>query len=123
MAPRMAIAPARNYRATSAARLPYKDTQDRESLKPSGTEGSKSGRDSDIATNNPDAAFNPDKTSPEAAKSTSGPDIEFSGANQDMSKPQGDEKQANKQRGQGKEMDKGGASGGKSPPKKGTPGV
>ncbi|KAH6678836.1 hypothetical protein F5X68DRAFT_263821 [Plectosphaerella plurivora] len=118
-APRMVVAPLRSYHITPAVRYAYKDSQDRESLKPSGTENSKSGRDSDIASNNPDAAFNPSKTSPEEAQAAGGSDIEFSGVNQDMSKPQGDEKDVKKQGGQGKEMEKGGKSGGNSPPKKG----
>jgi hypothetical protein len=116
---RSAIAPLRSYHATPAVRYAYKDSQDRESLKPGGTEGSKSGRDGDMARDNPDAAFNPSKTSPEEAQGTSDSELEFSPANQGMSKPQGDEKDVKKNWGKGKEMDKGGKSGGTSPPKKG----
>lgn len=116
--PRLTV---RSYRATPAFRYPYKDTQDRESLKPSRTEGTMSGRDADVATENPDAAFNPSKTSPEAERAAGGTELDISGANQEISKPQGDEKSVNKSRGAGKEVAKGGKSGGGSPPKNGSP--
>lgn len=106
----------RSYHAAPALRYAYKDTQDRESLKPTGTEGTRSGRDGDTAEMNPDAAFNPDKTSPEEARRTGGSELDVSGANQEVSKPQGDEKAPNKS---DKEVRKGGSSGGGSPPKKG----
>ncbi|KAI0022789.1 hypothetical protein F4780DRAFT_777254 [Xylariomycetidae sp. FL0641] len=56
---------------TAAARLPYKDDMDRESLKPKAHEYTHSGTDEQTAQN-PDAAFNPDKTSPEAERETAG---------------------------------------------------
>jgi hypothetical protein len=56
---------------TSAPRLAYKDDQDRESLKPKAHEYTGSGTDDQTAQNE-DAAFNPDKTSPEAEKETAG---------------------------------------------------
>ncbi|KAM0331609.1 hypothetical protein ACHAQA_003288 [Verticillium albo-atrum] len=115
-----AAAATRPYHATLAARLPYKDTQDRESLKPSGTEGTKSGRDSD--TGDLAAAFDPSVTSPEAAKeANSGNEgLDVSGASQDVSKPRGDEKSGQEKP---KEVRKGGASGRGSPAKKGSPGA
>jgi hypothetical protein len=120
------VALARPFSATAVARLPYKDSQDRESLRPRAQEGSRS-TSGDVA-HNPDAAFNPNKTSPEAemkaaeeGRSDSASPLENSGANQSFNKPRGDEKSPN-DRGPGKETSKGGASGGGSPPKKGTVG-
>ena len=111
--------------STPAVKMPYKDDQDRESLKPRASENTKSGTDGDLA-DNPDAAFNPDKTSPEAAhaaaaagRDTSDP-LEASGANQSINKPRGDEK-SSADRGLGEEVRKGGASKAKSAQKKGTP--
>lgn len=100
--------------------MAYKDSQDRESLKPGSTENTKTGRDQDMANENPDAAFNPSKTSPEAAKeaqSSGDHTLDASGANQEMSKPRGDERA--RPEGAGKETSKGGASSRKSPPKSG----
>ncbi|KLU88629.1 hypothetical protein MAPG_07614 [Magnaporthiopsis poae ATCC 64411] len=77
------------YHWTSAARLPYKDDQDRESLKPKAQEyvkGDKGG--DDAAAHKDDAAFNPDKTNPETEKDTAGNGsnpLEFSPANKDLS--------------------------------------
>lgn len=114
-----AIATARSFHWSPAAQLPYKDTQDRNSLKKNGTEGTKSGRDSD-ASEDPEAAYNPQKTSPEAARAAAkGPELEVSGANQEVSKPVGDKGEADQ--GAGKEIRKGGSSAGKSPAKKGNP--
>merc|ERR1712224_359055 len=114
----------RPFSTTSVSRFPYKDSQDRESLRPRAQEGSRSTSDDDVA-NNPDAAFNPHKTRPEtemkAAEEGRGDDaspLEASGANQSFNKPRGDEKSPN-DRGLGKEVRKGGTSGGASPPKKG----
>ncbi|ROT36591.1 hypothetical protein SODALDRAFT_335693 [Sodiomyces alkalinus F11] len=109
----------RPFHRSSTAQFPYKDTQDRTSLKKNGTETTKSGRDSDAAAD-PEAAYNPQKTSPEAAmEAAKGPELEVSGANQEMSKPMGDRGEADQ--GSGKEVRKGGSSGGKSPAKKGKP--
>lgn len=55
----------------SAARMAYKDDQDRTSVKPRAHEYTGSGTDEQVS-DNPDAAFNPDKTSPEAAMKTAG---------------------------------------------------
>ncbi|KAJ4419752.1 hypothetical protein N0V82_004795 [Gnomoniopsis sp. IMI 355080] len=84
----------RSYHNTPSLRLPYKDDQDRESLKPRSTEGTKSGTDSDAAQT--DAAFDGSKTSPEAAhesaeKEENGNSLDTSGANQSKSKPLGEE--------------------------------
>lgn len=54
--------------STTRLRFASKDTQDKESLKPRSNEYSKSGSDDAAASS--DAAFNPDKTSPEAAEAT-----------------------------------------------------
>lgn len=84
----------RSYHIATSLRLPYKDDQDRESLKPRSTEGTKSGSDQGAAES--DAAFDGSKTSPEQAKDAAGKEagndtLNTSGANQEMSKPQGDE--------------------------------
>jgi hypothetical protein len=87
---------------TSALRRAYKDDQDRESLKPKAHEYTQSGTD-DQAAANEDAAFNPDKTSPEAAKETAGKGgdgnpLESSPANKDFAKS-GNGNQDNKAKG------------------------
>ncbi|ORY62549.1 uncharacterized protein BCR38DRAFT_317955, partial [Pseudomassariella vexata] len=72
--------------------LPYKNDQDRESVKPRAHEYTGSGSD-DGAAAQEDAAFNPDKTSPEEAKKTAGKGqaegdsnpLEVSPANKDVS--------------------------------------
>ncbi|KAL2207762.1 hypothetical protein CC79DRAFT_1333590 [Sarocladium strictum] len=114
----------RPYHTTPLLRLPYKDDQDRESLKPRSTENTKTGSDQDVAGADPDAAFNPNKTSPEAAHQAAddnaGNPLEGSGANQELSKPRGDEKSGN-DRGPGEEVRKGGKSSGHSAQKKGDP--
>lgn len=77
------------YHWTSPARLPYKDDQDRDSLKPKAQEyvkGDKGG--DDAAAHRDDAAFNPDKTRPETEKDVAGDGgnpLEFSPANPDLS--------------------------------------
>lgn len=127
--PRASLISRRPYHATTP-RMAYKDSMDRESLHPGSTENTKTGRDEDIASENPDAAFNPDKTSPEAAKqstqeragSSENHTLNASGANQELSKPAGDEN-TKKKYGAGKETTKSGtSSGGGSPPKSGKPG-
>ena len=112
----------RPYHTTPALRLPYKDSQDRQTLRPRSTQHTKSASDDDVAAN-VDAAFNPHKTSPEVEQETAaaGADntvnpLEASGANQEISKPHGDEK-TSKGNGPGKETNKGGPSGGGSAPK------
>lgn len=87
----------RAYRASPARRLPYKDDQDRQSLKPKSAEGTVSGTDGDAAAS--DAAFDPSKTAPEESKEAAakeqggagGSPLEVSGANQERSKPLGEE--------------------------------
>ncbi|KAL6874970.1 hypothetical protein J3F83DRAFT_729377 [Trichoderma novae-zelandiae] len=119
-----ALLPRRPYHTTAARRLPYKNSQDRESLKPGSNEGTRSGRDDDVAAQG-DAAFNPSKTDPESEKAAAGRGNETnplnaSGANQEFSKPMGDSAEAH-DTGPGKETRKGGRSGGGSAPKKGKP--
>src|SRR5687768_4892885 len=85
----------RPYTTTTALRRPYKDDQDRESLSPRSTENTKTGSDQEVAGADPDAAFNPNKTSPEEATKAAddgakGNALEGSGANQELSKPRGD---------------------------------
>ncbi|KAL9942707.1 hypothetical protein D7B24_004814 [Verticillium nonalfalfae] len=103
---------------TTSPRAAYKDTQDRESLQPGGTEGTKSGRDSD--TGNLASAFDPSVTSPEGAKEANRrqgkEELDVSGASQEVSKPRGDEKSGQETP---REVRKGGASSGGSPEKKG----
>ncbi|ROW13476.1 hypothetical protein VPNG_04480 [Cytospora leucostoma] len=90
------------FHSAPASRLPYKDDQDRESLKPQSTQGSVSGTDQEAAES--DAAFDRNTTRPEtekdqAEKGSGGNPLEGSGANQDKSKPVGDSgvtKQENK---------------------------
>lgn len=85
----------RAYHNTPSLRLPYKDDQDRQSLKPRSTEGTKSGSDNETAQT--DAAFDGSKTSPEEAHSAAekesgeGNPLDTSGANQEKSKPLGEE--------------------------------
>lgn len=75
-------------------RYPYKDDQDRESLKPRATDETRSGTTDDVAHTN--IAFDPTKTRPETEKKTAGKEtkglnpLETSGASQEVSKPQGD---------------------------------
>ncbi|KAK3692654.1 hypothetical protein B0T22DRAFT_447808 [Podospora appendiculata] len=83
----------RHYHPTPRARLPYKDDQDRTSLKPRPSEGTKSGSDSDVA--NLKDAFNPKMTNPEeqmesSAREPGGGALDASGGNQIFSKPFGD---------------------------------
>ncbi|EDU49620.1 hypothetical protein PtrSN002B_007343 [Pyrenophora tritici-repentis] len=54
--------------STTPSRFAQKDAQDKDSLKPRSTEYSKSGSDDSAAHS--DAAFNPNKTSPEEAERT-----------------------------------------------------
>lgn len=56
---------------TSTRQLARKDAQDKDSLKPESNEYSKSGSDAESAAVE-DAAFNPDKTSPEEQHDTAG---------------------------------------------------
>jgi len=82
--------------STSRALLfPRKDTQDKDSINTESNEYSKSGGDK-ASANQEDAAFNPDKTEPEQQHDTAGKGIEgnpldVSPANQEVSKPKGQE--------------------------------
>ncbi|KAL1388917.1 hypothetical protein HDK64DRAFT_270923 [Phyllosticta capitalensis] len=83
----------RTLSSTARNLLPTKDAQDKDSLNPTSTEYSKSGGDN-AAAHTPDAAFNPNKTSPEEATKTaereSGEDtnpLDASPGNPDISKP------------------------------------
>ncbi|KAI0813144.1 hypothetical protein GGR55DRAFT_599226 [Xylaria sp. FL0064] len=68
------ILPSRTSRLlhqTAVSRLPpYKDDMDRESLKPKAHEYTQSGTDDETAAAHGDAAFNPNKTSPEHERDT-----------------------------------------------------
>ena len=84
------VATFRTHHQTAILRQPYKDDQDRESLKPRAQESSKSTSDEDAAHD--DAAFDPNQTKPETAKDKGsqkpdGSPLEVSPANQDVSKP------------------------------------
>jgi hypothetical protein len=114
--------PYRPLHSTNVSRQPYKDDQDRESLKPRSKENTRSSSDGEIAESHGDAAFNPNKTSPEEAKDTAGADtegnpLEVSGANQEMSKPQGDKAEGESRGGEGAGKQR--ASGGVTPKKHG----
>jgi hypothetical protein len=120
--------PVRMLHGTLAPQAPYKNSQDRETLDPRRPENTQSGRDDDVAQK-PAAAFDPRKTRPETsyraaerASSADGEDgsnpLQASGANQELSKPMGDEK-STQGTGPGEETRKGGASRRQSAPKKG----
>ena len=88
-----ASASRRQYHCTTALSSPYKDDQDRQSLSPRPSEGTKSGSDDEVAEHK-DAAFNPNITSPEAEAESvakgSGQNssvLDASGAHQKFSKP------------------------------------
>lgn len=114
--------------STRAQRAPYKSSQDRESLDPRRSENTQTGRDDDVANDAGGAAFDPKTTRPESsyneaagrtAQQGDGPNpLNASGANQELSKPMGDEK-SSKGTGPGDEVRKGGASRRQSAPKKG----
>ncbi|KAJ4299010.1 hypothetical protein N0V90_004254 [Kalmusia sp. IMI 367209] len=84
---------------TTTPCLANKDSQDKDSLKPRSNEYSKSGSDDAAAAS--DAAFNPNKTSPEAAEKTTeregkgesaeGDPLNASPANPEVSKPRGEQ--------------------------------
>ncbi|KAI1069793.1 hypothetical protein NW752_002198 [Fusarium irregulare] len=119
----------RPLHTTTRMQMPYKHDQDRESLRPVVNENSKSGTDEQVASEHADIAFDPNSTRPEEAaektrkktksKGREGEDaLNASGANQEISKPMGDEKTI-KTKGAGEEISKGGSSQGGSAPKKG----
>ena len=119
-APR-AFLPSSRPISTSAPRFASKDAQDKDSLKPRSNEYSKSGSDDAAAAS--DAAFNPSKTSPEAAEKTAeaegkgeaaeGDPLNVSPGNPDVSKPNDSEV------GGASQGTRQGTSGGGSAPKSG----
>lgn len=129
---------ARTYHASRASPLPYKNDQDRESLRPQSTQTTGSGTDEAAAQS--DAAFDPSTTRPEEEKRAAGKEagangskadsgsgegggnpLEMSGANQERSKPQGEDG-GEEMKGSVKNAETG-QSGGGSPEKKGKPRV
>ncbi len=89
--PRLGGIGLRHHHRTSVLQQPYKDDQDRESLKPRSQEYSKSDGDDKAATHS-EAAFDPNTTDPAKAKDTAakggaGNPLEVSPANKDISKP------------------------------------
>ncbi|WXC59047.1 hypothetical protein SNK03_004937 [Fusarium graminearum] len=119
----------RPLHTTARRQMAYKHDQDRESLHPTANENSKSGTDEQMVSEHADVAFDPNTTRPEEAaektrkktksKGPEGEDaLHASGANQEISKPLGDEK-TTKTKGAGEEIAKGGSSGRGSAPKKG----
>ncbi|KAF3761523.1 hypothetical protein M406DRAFT_244186, partial [Cryphonectria parasitica EP155] len=85
----------RAYQTSCALRLPYKDDQDRESVKPRSNEGTQSNLDDDAAAHT-DTAFDSSETRPEKEKESAGKEggkdgnpLESSGASHDESVPLG----------------------------------
>ncbi|KAH6653386.1 hypothetical protein BKA67DRAFT_569367 [Truncatella angustata] len=80
-----------SFQTSQTTCMAYKDDQNRESLKPKAHDNTISGTDDEAAANE-DAAFNPEKTSPETAKDTMGKGggvgnpLEFSPANKEMAR-------------------------------------
>ncbi|PHH74198.1 hypothetical protein CDD80_3246 [Ophiocordyceps camponoti-rufipedis] len=100
---------------TAPTRLAYKDSQDRNELRPRSNEHTLSGRDDDASSADADAAFDGSQTRPEAEKRRAGGDgaVAAGPADQGLSKPRGDERDG-RDRGPGVETEKGGASRGAS---------
>ena len=93
---RLSIPTAPRFISMTASRSASKDSQDKDTLKPRSTEYSKSGSDDGAAHS--DAAFNPNKTSPEEAEATAerevgGKDnsLNASPGNKDISQPNSSE--------------------------------
>lgn len=100
--PAMRLSLSLQYHQTTRLGYPYKDDQDRKSLKPKSTDSTRSGTDDDVA--HTDVAFDPSKTRPETEKKQADKEakkkqgnkgtkispLEASPANQNISKPQGD---------------------------------
>jgi hypothetical protein len=102
---------------TPVTRFPRKDSQDKDSITVESNEYSKSGSDDAAATS--DAAFDPSKTSPEAAERTAeneegGNSLNVSPGNAEVSKPRDPQ-----EGGSGGSAGTGGGSGGGSAPKAG----
>ena len=112
----LALPSIRNYHGTVSLSRPYKDDQDRQSLKPKPSEGTKSATDDAAAQS--DAAFDRHDTNPESEKQRAGKPLDASGANQDLSKPQGE---GDKEMKAGQGSDKTKPSKGASPKKHGKP--
>lgn len=114
---------ARIFHTTAATRAPYKDSQEKDSLSPRSSEHVKSAKDDDIARLDK-TAYGPSDSSPEAARGRANDEseenddpLEFSGANQELSKPRGDER-SNLDRAPGKDARGAGLStGGRAPGK------
>jgi hypothetical protein len=85
--PLSALGPRSSIHTTGAVRA-YKDDQDRESLNPKAPYGSQSKGD-EAVSHNPDS-YSRTKTDPASAKGSNPEELEVSGANVDLSKPQGD---------------------------------
>ncbi|KAG6005422.1 hypothetical protein E4U43_000587 [Claviceps pusilla] len=105
----------RAYHPSPLVRIPYKDAQDRQSLKPQSAEQTRSARDDDAASSAPQTAFQEGGNEPGEARRRASEEADggadplgVSGANQELSKPQGDE--GGKKHGAGKEIRKGGRS-------------
>lgn len=73
---------------TSLPRRAYKDDQDRESLAPRAHDGTQSSSDESAAHSK--HAFDRNNTDPKQSKEEDPEDLEVSGANQEINKPQGD---------------------------------
>ena len=85
--------------ATRALHAPYKDSQERDSLKPRRNENTATGSDDEIA--HMDEAYNTNHNKPEeeleASRGSSGWSmLDESGGNQEFSKPQGDQPSENR---------------------------
>lgn len=83
----LTLASRRQLHTTAPARA-YKDDQDRQSLNPKAPYGSQSAGD-EAASHNPDS-YSRKKTDPAKEKGDNPEELDVSGANQDLSKPQGD---------------------------------
>jgi len=86
----------RLYHPTPSSRQPYKDDQDRQSVKPRTHSGSNSASDSEVASHN-GTSYSPKSTDPENESETAKKEaagrggaenpLELSGANKDLSNP------------------------------------
>ncbi|KAI9702837.1 MAG: hypothetical protein M1836_008051 [Candelina mexicana] len=119
------IASVRSLHRTTAASWPRKDSQHKDSINTEATEYSKSGTD-DQAAREQDAAFDPQKTSPETEKDTAGENsradsnpLDVSPANPEVSKPRSSTEGGpqNSSASSGTSSDRKRASGGGSPRK------
>lgn len=79
---------------TSPALRAYKDDQDRESLKPRAPYGNQASGDDNAAESKD--AFDRHNTDPAKSKEKNPEDLDVSGANQEVNKPQGDNPAAEK---------------------------